>query len=634
MYDTICNYLASPNLATSGEMKVVISTSKVAQKSYGTEKRFLCPPPSVLLYGSNWWTVDHQENQMDETNQKYVLRPPVMQIQMSNEVVGNVIRSSPVPAEPIVSGRCISKNMYISDNDEKRKTVEMLVRLRLANGLDLGVFKSKEIRVISKPSKKRQTLKNMELCIHHGTPVALFNRIRSQTVSTRYLGISNMDGTPIFYENYQPWGFNNNKQQRWKNTSQICFSSKTQTWDSFLIWIVDGSRIATEEEQEANGTSYPPPPAMALRLSSSESPVPIHYNQPVVLQCLNTGLVSPVMIIRKVDYGCSAIGGMRANNELLMRQPGCLGLGGEYNDECLGDPVSQLHKVAFQVIDNPSTLKGFSGLYPMDHQQQDHHKTCSSTLPYLDHPANYLSCMKDVVGIYCTSGQRQTLSSVTPGTKNISTTSAAKQSVRRRYSSANEQTRSLQCGGTIHRRRNSILSSTNPSGLFSNGISGIWQEDISETCVWCIVNTDTETYTFLPSRMDETQNGKDDIPVTPVPYIKQWRMIENNRMIIHGYGFTNDMVVWFGTHVAMMIRITPTELEILVPSILLGIKKNEGTLQHEEKHGKKGSQGKRTNSKDHHQENDMGKEEWIQKKVPILIVREGDGMVYRTPKWF
>jgi hypothetical protein len=52
--------------------------------------------------------------------------------------------------------------MYISDSDDKQKTVEMLVRLQLANGLDLGVFKSKDIKVISKPSKKRQSLKNME----------------------------------------------------------------------------------------------------------------------------------------------------------------------------------------------------------------------------------------------------------------------------------------------------------------------------------------------------------------------------------------------------------------------------------------------------------------------------------------
>ncbi|KAI8980825.1 hypothetical protein BDB01DRAFT_795730 [Pilobolus umbonatus] len=473
----IRKYLNCTDSNAIGERTVVILTSKVAQKSYGTEKRFLCPPPTAILIGTSWWT-SKKKMAMDniDTNEilripgtnfddELVLAPPKVTVSISGEAssqpgqiewytvsgatvgqTGHIKSQQPQQAhqqeghqhpsrfrssesrnsnvdwyhnqqqEHLAAGKCVSKHLYINDADEKRKRVECLIRVQLANGLPLGILASKGIKVISKPSKKRQSVKNMELCIHHGTTVSLFNRIRSQTVSTKYLGVSTRGGTPFSFPG-QPQNVKNNKEGVSEGT---CFVARTTCWDPFVIWVVDTTRSPSDGKESdtpedyigrhatTRNIPYPPPPAIALKNETNQL-IPIHYNQHVVLQCLTTGLVSPVMIIRKVDKASTVVGGARSSSDDI----NAVG-GGEFGDEILGDPVSQLHKVALQIVQDPSFNQSKQQEVPNffnNTKKNSIHYT--NMMPRTSQPVTYLACLNDMVGMHKTTEARKPMQSMT-----------------------------------------------------------------------------------------------------------------------------------------------------------------------------------------------------------------------------
>uniref|UniRef100_A0A674PKA9 Recombination signal binding protein for immunoglobulin kappa J region n=1 Tax=Takifugu rubripes TaxID=31033 RepID=A0A674PKA9_TAKRU len=233
---------------------------------------FFCPPPCVYLMGSGW---KKKKEQMERDGCSEQESQPCAFIGIGNSdqemqqlnlegKVGNdthphrccLQRAALMPPAPErlllpLQNYCTAKTLYISDSD-KRKHFMLSVKMFYGNSADIGVFLSKRIKVISKPSKKKQSLKNADLCIASGTKVALFNRLRSQTVSTRYLHVE---------------GGN--------------FHASSQQWGAFYIHLLDDEESEGEEFTVRDGY--------------------IHYGQTVKLVCSVTGMALPRLIIRKVD---------------------------------------------------------------------------------------------------------------------------------------------------------------------------------------------------------------------------------------------------------------------------------------------------------------------------------------------
>ncbi|GAN11150.1 LAG1-DNAbind-domain-containing protein [Mucor ambiguus] len=657
------------SLPVTGERTVMVLTSRVAQKSYGTEKRFLCPPPTTILKGANWWTnSSNGNNTLDKPNllsepkkasffqsPSQTLSSPKLTIHISGETINQTgvlewstangtIVDTAACANTSVSGRCVSKQLYINDADEKRKRVEVLAKIQLGNGLQLGTFPSKGIKVISKPSKKRQSIKNMELCIHHGTTISLFNRIRSQTVSTKYLGVSN--GQPPANNNNT--NSTNNAHKNNAKNNGTCFVARTGSWDPFVIWIVDTTRspdanAVRPNAHHPNNPNFPPPPAIALQTpSSTQQPVAIHYNQPVVLQCVTTGLVSPVMVIRKVDKGSMVLGGNRMDD--LSGKTG-----GECGDETLGDPVSQLHKIAFQIVQDPTFSHQNKARYQQQQQQQPpapvKQQQSNYKIPQSCHPVTYLACLNDVVGMHKTTYTRHLVpncQSLKVEASNNNNNTAVwndlmQNVVENKLFDAEEckkapNTTTTTATGAAARRRMSSISSTESkvgrrgslaerrgSSVDALGLEGAcWTEDVSDAAVWTIVGTDCASYTFwtpsdapdqscfnMPFNQQATTTlSTSSAPITPFPILQDIK--QSDCLTLSGENLTRDLNLWFGDIKAphteyksreSMVCTIPDIQELLSsPTLII-------------------------------------EEEGLQKKIPLLLVR-GDGVVYRTDQFY
>jgi LAG1, DNA binding len=158
------------------------------------------------MVGNSWWTDVIRAGEGSKSV------PPRVVISISGEpspqessvewagAAGKTFDISDPPSGTTFVGRCVGKQLYISEADEKRKKVEALVKVTAISDNDeekvVGVFSSKPIKVISKPSKKRQSAKNLE-CMFSQIPFLFRSRLSSvyqprfDRISISSLAISN-----------------------------------------------------------------------------------------------------------------------------------------------------------------------------------------------------------------------------------------------------------------------------------------------------------------------------------------------------------------------------------------------------------------------------------------------------------
>jgi hypothetical protein len=214
--------------------------ASVAQKSYGSEKRFLCPPPIVMMSGE----------------QK---EPPCVSMSVvcdqQAQAANTALEQRTLLDENL---RGSFKYLFVTGTAKAKQfslRVNLLQNKNQQQQQPYATFFSSPISIISKPSKKTAKARNVSTCLFTNSFVSLFNRINSQTVRTKYLTSEN---------------------------KQLC--AKHSSWSPFEIIVVRQ-------------------PNQAINPDNHSVSVPITYGTEIILKDVDSGVSSPPLIIRKIDKG-------------------------------------------------------------------------------------------------------------------------------------------------------------------------------------------------------------------------------------------------------------------------------------------------------------------------------------------
>ncbi|RKO91269.1 hypothetical protein BDK51DRAFT_43053 [Blyttiomyces helicus] len=532
----------------------------------------------------------------------------------------------------------------------------------------LGSFRSKSVKVISKPSKKKVASKSADLCIVSGTPIALFNRVRSQTVTTRYLGVAGPELVSIegSWDAFLIWSVNDPRfdAQAAPGISPIqsallgdrgLVDAANDHPQRDLVWTVPsaggggGAGWMAPGDHVVKAEPHAPDWMEGAISAFGHVPQAIRYDEPVVLQHVGTGLVTRPLIARKLEGRMNAVVthlGDEGNG--IVKNEDC---GGEFlpssvsnplryghielqftsltplkidyddddNDDTAtpeegcparGDPISQLHKVAFQLADAPSQYLSLD---------ED-----TIGLHHVRYPHTYPPAFKHARAP--TRKHSNTKHHVPPASSTHSTRSKTKYALRKSakerddgsYEESSEEEEEFEDEEEDEwvdagRSRRAGRKSKGKAPAIAPGVGrarGSPPElvEVGETCIWTVVGTDQAEYTFhIPPTPPPTTSPpprQTPLPIHPFPTVHTLTNFKNAFITLLGENFRKNLRVYFGAAPARSTEFRGTEM------IIAGVPASFRDAMEVD--------------------DDAGGTE----AVPVLLVRETDGVVFRTGQYY
>ncbi|EEB08335.2 CBF1/Su(H)/LAG-1 family transcription factor Cbf12 [Schizosaccharomyces japonicus yFS275] len=317
LFQRVKNVLRHPELLCA--MKVFMPS--LGQKSYGKERRYICPPAVVYLLGSSWFRcpldkINIIANAADDPDNLKTSETPTFYTSSSDSAtnllsLGQVKLDDPLEQQQSPSpiwANTVLKTLYYSgkgDHNTYGRSTTLQVHVRTPQ--KRITMDKLRIGIISKPSQKKMMMKVSDLNICHGDCVSLFNRFRSHNNLPRYLCTNVLNDVVTkrtehlqFHEEFTP------ATDLDLMEASTCRLITTNTvWEPFNIYSV---------EELENKSSY------------DRRNTVICSNMRIIIQSQITGVRSPPLIIRKYE-----------NRKALVVE-----------DDQLGDSINCLSRLAFQ----------------------------------------------------------------------------------------------------------------------------------------------------------------------------------------------------------------------------------------------------------------------------------------------
>ncbi|EPY50020.1 CBF1/Su(H)/LAG-1 family transcription factor Cbf11 [Schizosaccharomyces cryophilus OY26] len=221
-------------------IKISCRHASVIQKSYGSEKRFLCPPPVLMIDGPFQSLLGLSFRvEISIMNEEGQYSQAISEIYNNQQCM--VFRSLHVSSLAAAKSKILRLSIdFVSTVTDQR--VSHLV--------------TSPIDVVSKPAKKGTKSKVSHITLRSGSVISLYNRINSQTVRTKYTTLENR---------------------------QFCLRS--DGWAPLRIHLISSSPESTTEGI----------------LNNSVEAVPIRYGSVIQLQDEFSEIMSDPLIIRRVE---------------------------------------------------------------------------------------------------------------------------------------------------------------------------------------------------------------------------------------------------------------------------------------------------------------------------------------------